>query len=179
MADVVARSTQPALGAIKLAWWRERLEELDEGKIPAEPRLRAVASELLPRGISGRDDAQLEESWALMLSDDPDQFIRGIASHGAILFGLAARLLGVPMNDHLLSAANSFVSANLARRGITEMAPQKLGRSRTCSPRKARPLTAMGALARRDIRTGGPPFEREGSPGRAWTLLKHRLTGVL
>ena len=51
MGDVVARSTEPALGAIKLAWWRERLEELDHGKVPAEPRLQAAAAELLPREI--------------------------------------------------------------------------------------------------------------------------------
>ena len=31
MADVVARSTEPTLAAIKLAWWRERLEELRTG----------------------------------------------------------------------------------------------------------------------------------------------------
>ena len=51
MGDVVARATQPALGAVKLAWWRERLEELDQGMVPAEPRLRAVAEQLLPRGV--------------------------------------------------------------------------------------------------------------------------------
>ncbi len=49
-ADVVMRLTQPALAAIKLAWWRERLEEMDKGSVPAEPRLAAVARELLPKG---------------------------------------------------------------------------------------------------------------------------------
>src|SRR5687768_14624161 len=57
MGDVVARATQPALGAVKLAWWRERLEEIDQGIVPAEPRLRAVAEHLLPRGISGTEIA--------------------------------------------------------------------------------------------------------------------------
>jgi 15-cis-phytoene synthase len=47
MGDVVAKATEPTLGAIKLAWWRERLEQLDEAKVPAEPRLRAAADELL------------------------------------------------------------------------------------------------------------------------------------
>jgi hypothetical protein len=27
------------------------------------------------------------------------------------------------------------------------------------------------------VRRGGPPFEAEGTPGRAWVLLRHRLTG--
>ena len=29
MAEIVATATQPALAAIKLAWWREALEKLD------------------------------------------------------------------------------------------------------------------------------------------------------
>jgi 15-cis-phytoene synthase len=44
---VVASSTQPALGAIRLAWWRDALERLDVSPPPPEPRLQAVARELL------------------------------------------------------------------------------------------------------------------------------------
>lgn len=178
MADVVTRSTEPTLAAIKLAWWRERLEDLDQGKVPAEPRLRAAATELLPRGISGADLSRLEESWALLLrTDDPTGFMRGVAGRGPAIFALAARLLGVPFDDRLHDAANSFVAADLARRRITEMPPQKLSRSRIRSTAKARPLTAFAAIARRDMRSGGPPFEPEAWPGRAWALLRHRLTG--
>ena len=55
LADVVTSSTQPALGAIRLAWWREALERLDTKPPPPEPRLQAVASELIPKGLaSGR-----------------------------------------------------------------------------------------------------------------------------
>ena len=50
LADVVATTTEPALGAIRLAWWRERLEDLDAGKLPpGEPRLSAIARQLLGR----------------------------------------------------------------------------------------------------------------------------------
>jgi len=178
MADVVSRSSQPTLAAIKLAWWRERLEELDEGKVPAEPRLQSAASELLTRGISGADLAGLEESWGLILrTDDQGVFMRGVASRGPVLFNMAARLLGMPMNDFVMDAANSFVAADLARRGMTCLGPQKIGRSKSRAPRRARPLTAFGALARRDMRSGGPPFEPEATPRRAWALLRHRLTG--
>ena len=38
------------------------MERLDANPPPPEPRLRAVAVELLPRGISGGDLARLEES---------------------------------------------------------------------------------------------------------------------
>src|SRR4051794_26644219 len=72
MGDVVARSTQPALAAVKLAWWRERLEELDTGSVPGEPRLQAASLHLLPRGISGVDLAQLEDGWATLLDETVD-----------------------------------------------------------------------------------------------------------
>src|SRR4051812_13606979 len=47
MGAVVAEATQPALAAIKLAWWRETLERLDRESAPPEPRLQAVQRELL------------------------------------------------------------------------------------------------------------------------------------
>jgi phytoene synthase len=178
MGYVVARATQPALAAIKLAWWRERLEELGQGLVPAEPRLQAVFSELVPRGISGEEVAELEQAWAQILrSDDQNIFVRGIASRGPILFKLAASILGVPNAGLIDDAANSFVAADLARRGITALPPLKIGRSRSRASKRARPLTALGALARRDIRSGGPPFEREGTPVRAWEVFRHWLTG--
>ena len=93
MADVVVRATQPALAAIKLAWWRERLEELDEGKVPAEPRLQQAANELLPRGVTGKMLAGLEDGWAALLEEPPD-VLRG-ELRGAQLFAIGSRLLGV------------------------------------------------------------------------------------
>src|SRR5215218_8523335 len=72
MAEVVASSSQPALGAIRLAWWREALERLDTNAPPPEPRLRAAAAELLSRGIRGADLAGLEDGWAALLDEHPD-----------------------------------------------------------------------------------------------------------
>ena len=98
-------STQPALGAIRLAWWREALERVDGGSPPPEPRLQAVASELLPRGISGQDLAALEDGWAALLDDEPDS--ERIAARGTKLFVIGARLLGA--DDPLLSPARTMV----------------------------------------------------------------------
>jgi phytoene synthase len=178
MADVVVRSTQPALGAIKLAWWRERLGELDDGKLPAEPRLQAAARELLGRGISGRDLAGLEEGWAAFLDVAPDAAV--LTEHGTRLFAIGARLLDVPFDDATIGAAGRlFIGVDAARRGLIDLAAGSPGRGGARIARRARPLTALAALAARDLRRGGPPFEDEGSPGRAWTLLRHRLTGRL
>ena len=172
MADVVAKASQPALGAIKLAWWRERVEELDQGKVPAEPRLQAAAAELLRRGIKGAELAELERGWAELLSDQPN--VEAAMERGAILFRLAARLLGAE-SEALDEAGRLFAAGGLKRRGF---AIAERGASPRIAHRARRRLTGLAALAARDLRRG-EPLEPEATPGRAWTLVRHRLTGRL
>ena len=178
MADVVARSTEPTLGAIKLAWWRERLEELDQGKVPAEPRLQAAARELLGRGISGASLAELEDGWLTLLEEQPDA--ERVGDRGAKLFALAATLLGAshPLID---PAGRLFAYQQVARRRLMAMhwpmdEIHRLSRGRF--PQPLRPVTALAALAARDSRRG-PVVEPEATPGRAFALIVHRLTGRL
>ena len=168
MGEVVAQSTQPALGAIKLAWWRERLEELDQGKVPAEPRLQAAANELLSRGLRGSDLAALEDGW-LALLEQPINAGRA-SDRGAILFGLAARLIADPAPD-LAGAGRLYAQGSLRRRGV-ELAGVEQNPVQPVSVR-FRCLTGLAALAKRDLHHREP----EGTPARAWTLFRHRLTG--
>jgi phytoene synthase len=169
MADVVAQSTQPALAAIKLAWWRERLEDLDDGKVPAEPRLQAAAEELLPRGVSGRELARLEDGWAALLDEEPDE--TRIAERGAQLFSLGAALLGGEASDDITWAGRLFAPIDVVRRGLSDAVPAQPDLRQVVIDRPLRPLTALSALALRG------PLEPEATPGRAWALLRHRLTG--
>lgn len=87
----------PELGAIRLAWWRERLDELDQGVAPpAEPRLQAVAAHLIPAGVKGAELSRLEDCWLQLLTPYPwgDPEVDAVANRGSILFAIAARLLG-------------------------------------------------------------------------------------
>jgi len=172
MADVVVQSTQPALGAIKLAWWRERLEELDEGKMPAEPRLQAVAAELLPRGISGADLAGLEQGWLELLQELPDP--ERAIERGALLFSLAARLVGGQPPDFLAAAGRLYAAGTLQRLGLVPQGAWAVTPMKVV-PRNFRRLTGLAALAKRDL----DRREGEATPARAWALLRHRLTGRL
>ena len=174
MAEVVARSTEPALAAIKLAWWREALERLDHAPPPPEPRLQAAAKELLPHGISGAELASIEPGWATLLDEWPESEL--ISKRGAILFQLGARLLRI--SDAGLSDAGAlYAQIDVARRGIDDSrsSADELGGLRF--PRHARPLSALAALAARDLRQPGLGWEPEATPGRAAALLWHRLTG--
>ena len=167
MGDVVAKATEPALAAIKLAWWRERLEELDAGKVPAEPRLAAAADELLTRSIAGASLAELEDGWAALLDADPDP--ERVAGRGARLFDMGSSLLGVA--DPMIELAGRLYA--LARLGHRPKVPPELAGHRF--PKPLRPLTGLAALAARDAMRPTP--EPQGTPGRALALLRHRLTG--
>lgn len=178
MAEVVTSSSQPALGAIRLAWWREALERLDTSPPPPEPRLQAVAAELLPHGVTGTELARLEDGWATLLDEQPD--VERIGTRGARLFAIASKLLGA--SDALLDAAGRLVAySEAAKKGATphywpmeEM--HMLSRHRF--PRRLRPLTALARLAARDVKQA-PAVEAEATPGRAAALLSHRLFGTV
>jgi len=178
LAGVVASSTQPVLGAIRLAWWREALERLDANPPPPEPRLQTVAAELLPRGVSGKELAGLEAGWAALLEEVPD--MAKVGERGALLFRLGARLLGVESIDETIGKAGRlFASVDVSRRGFAAIGSDGPGSTRTKVRGRLRPLTAFAALAARDLRRRGPPFEPEATPGRAVTLIRHRLFGIV
>jgi phytoene synthase len=174
MADVVLRAREPQLAAIKLAWWREQLQALDAGAPPAEPRLRAAAAELLSRGIAGAELARLEDGWLELLQPQPD--LGAIGRRGELMFEYAARLLGAA-DPGIASAGRLWALADLARRTGSEKWLRQDATPLTVR-RKLRPLGVMAALALRDRRRG-LPVEAEGTPGRSWTMIRHRITGRL
>ena len=178
LAEVVTSSTQPALGAIRLAWWREALERLDSSAPPPEPRLQAVASQLLPRGIAGSALAELEDGWAAMLEEVPD--IGRIGERGAKLFAIGAKLLG--SDDEMLKPAGRLYACELAKRRQLASVPCPTGEMLMLAghrfPRRLRPLIALARLAARDVKQA-PAIEPEATPGRAAALLSHRLFGTV
>ncbi len=177
MAEVVASSTQPALGAIRLAWWREALERLDHHPPPAEPRLQAAATELLPRGVTGKALAAIEDGYATLLDEEPDSDRLGTG--GAALFAVGATLLGAD-DARLAQAGRVHAFASAARRGLAaipdDAMPADLATTRF--PSALRPLTAFARLGARDVRRA-PKLEPEATPARAVALLSHRLSGTI
>lgn len=164
------------VGLIRLAWWREALERLDHSPPPPEPRLQAVAHELLSRGIAGSRLAEIEDGWVTLLDEQPDR--ARVRRRGAVVFSVGAQILGVRGQDDLLAKAGAtWALADVRRRGLssadeagTEPTPARFARA-------ARPLSALAALAWRDGASGARDLEQEGTPARALALLKHRFTG--
>ena len=176
LGEVVTSSTQPALGAIRLAWWREALERLDHSTPPPEPRLQAAAAELITLGVTGEKLAELEDGWATILDEEAD--LGRIAARGAKLFAIGAKLLGTD-DQRVETAGRLFAYAQVGRLGLlqpdryTEEFHLLAGHR---FPRQLRPLTALARLAARDVKQA-PTIEPEATPGRAAALLSHRLFG--
>lgn len=175
----MSSSTDPRLGAIRLAWWRERLDELERIESPAEPRLQAVVGELLPRGISGEALSQLEDAWLPVLEPFPwgEGQANGLRLRGRLLFGIGARLLGADVEDGQaagelwsLHDGASHCSDAQSRDFLVQEAALAASRLPLRVEPALRPLTILAALAAHSI----APVGRFGRGGAA---LKHRLTG--
>lgn len=189
MGDVVRSTTEPMLGPIRLAWWRERLEEIDEeATAPAEPRLQASERELLPRGVSGHDLARLEGGWLRLFDPFPwtVEVSEAIWFRGNLLFGLGAKVLG--RADERIQTAGGLWALVDAARHCTDAGSRRMLMDQACKfartagripfPSELRPLSMLAALAIRDCRRR-EPFEPEGTPARALHMLRHRLSGRL
>ena len=188
MADVLRTTSDPMLGQIRLAWWRERLEELDAGEAPAEPRLQAVRRELVSRGLKGSELARLERGWVALF--DPFPWDVGTAEaiwfRGRQLFAEGAQLLA--STDDTIEAAGGLWALVDAARHCSDAASREMllrqattfarGLAGARFPAAVRPLSMLAALAVRDCRDE-EPFEPEGTPGRAAAMLLHRVTGKL
>ena len=177
LAEVVAGTTEPQVGLIRLAWWREALERLDTDEPPAEPRLKAIADHCFPRGVTGAQLAEIEDGYAALLDGSGTERIERA---GAALFNAIAKLVGE--QDDRLDEAGAL--AMLARvRGLSETdvrasalkSMAKLGGHRFAKP--LRPVTLLARLAARDFLRKAP--EPEATPGRAFAMLSHRLSGIV
>ena len=189
MGDVVRSTSEPMVGQIRLAWWRERLEELDAGLgAPAEPRLQAVEKELASRGMKGSDLAGLERGWVRLFDQFPWEIgtSEAIWFRGRLLFAMAAQVIA-KTDDAIEGAGGLWALVDAARHCSDEASRRMLlHQARTFArglggvrvPPALRPLSMLAVLATRDV-TRGEPFEPEGTPGRAAAMLRHRLSGRL
>jgi len=165
-----------------MAWWRERLQELDAGAhVPPEPRLKAIKRQLIERGIGGGELAELEDGWLPLLEPFPwgEKVVQGVRHRGRVLFGIGAQLLRgdsesaeaagalwslVDVGRHCSDAESRALLCEAARASLEEV-PARL-------PSILRPLTILAALAAYDLRPGG-------RLGRIGVALAHRLRGSI
>ncbi len=189
LARLLATTSEPALGQIRLQWWREALQRLDSTPPPAEPVLEALAESVLPTGVSGAGLAAIVDGWDVLIESEQldaealEKFAKG---RGETLFALASTALGARAGDPLADAGRGWALADLSRHldrageaeSAREMAARHLEQAKHARwSANMRALGGMMLLARRDLalpRGVEPPV---GSPARLARLLWHRISG--
>jgi phytoene synthase len=182
--QVVASTSEPMIGLMRLAWWREALEKLDRDPAPAEPLLRLLADQLLPHGVTGAALAAIEDGWAALVDGepDPDAIARHGRERGRNLFAAGATLLGAE-RAKLAPAGEVWALVDLGHRhSNTQVRATALARANRLIadmpserwPRAARPLAALFVLATGDARV---EKRAQGSPRRLLRILALRITG--
>ncbi len=183
LGGVLATGREPKVSRIRLAWWREALERLDQASPPPEPVLAGVAAHVLPCGLTGAQLAKMEEGWLVLL--EPEVGMADLDFYadmrGGLLFRFSALLLG---EDGEVDAAGArWALIDLARRcaGVEDrQAAFAAARTRSSVdrwPKRLRPLGMLDRLAGRDLKRGPDAVEKQGAPARMLRMLRHRLTG--
>ncbi|KQS04783.1 hypothetical protein ASG11_11405 [Sphingomonas sp. Leaf357] len=188
LGQILRTTREPVVGQMRLTWWHEALTRLDSAPPPAEPVLRALAAEVLPRGVSGARLAGMIDAWEMLLdADTPDDAtLAGYAARGVILFEALGTVLGVPPDDPVAPAGRGWALADLARHvgdaAVASRAGAMAGPALAVATaatwsRNGRTLGALAHLARLDLAV--PPGQpiRRGAPRRVARLIYHRISG--
>jgi phytoene synthase len=155
LAGIVRGASEPLLGQLQLAWWRDQLALPVEKRPRGEPLLAVLAE------WRGEQKAlsDLVDGWELLLAESRLE-VAALASHGQARAGAmaaAARLLGAGRHaDEARRAGLGWALADLAGRlgqgeesaGARELAAQQDWNTARL-PRSLRPLTVLYGLARR------------------------------
>lgn len=189
LGGVVASTSEPMIGAMRLAWWREALEKLPQSPAPAEPVLQAVAMEITDGNPAmAAELAAMVDGWLALI--EVEQLDRhAIETHarerGGRLFDIAIRILGgdgdgavaarLGRGWALVDLASRLTQPD-ARDMALETASAELATSITGMAKEARPLAALAVLARRDA-ASGLRGRRPGAPLRQMRMLGTLLTG--
>jgi phytoene synthase len=177
---ILRTTSEPMVGQMRLAWWREALARLDVTASPAEPVLQAVARDALPLGATGGALARMVDGWEILLGDLGDDALTSHAiERGVVLFEQVGRVTGASPDDPLAPAGQGWALADLAANvGDAEVA----GRARVMATDAFRDMTgkrwsrrgrALGALSlAAQLALDGPP--------RPWWVARlawHRMSG--
>lgn len=190
MAAIVASAREPAIGAMRLLWWRDALVGLDDpnSPVPAEPLLGAIAATLLPAGLTGNRLSAIEEGWsALLEAAEPGEaeMEAHAAGRGGRLFTLSAALLGGGPDD-AARAGEGWALADLGHR-LRDLEARRFARTRAAErlggvdiarwPVMLKPLGMLVVLARQDAALPAEQLRRQGAPKRLFRALAYRVTG--
>lgn len=182
LARIVAATTEPMLGQMRLAWWRDTL-----GQTPAERPSGDQVLDAIGERWGGAEGALIAvvDGWERMLSEPPLQreaalaFVEGRAqglSALAALSGanaLVADKIRAAGRFWALADAASHIAQEAERQTLLELVRDLPVRMPLSAP--FRGVAVLGALAERAIKAGGTPMMA--GRGAALTALRAGLLG--
>ena len=181
-ADVVATTTDPRLGAIRLAWWRDRLEDLDSDRpIVQEPRIEAAWQHLIYEFTNGCILSEVATAWMALLDPFPwgEDVAEGLRERGRQLFWIGSRILGHDRAEAEAAGALWSLADGAFHCSDPDSREFLLGEARAAiaevprwMPRALRPLTVLTAVAAHDVL-------HSGRLTRVSAAMKHRLFGTI
>ncbi|TPE59574.1 hypothetical protein FJQ54_13945 [Sandaracinobacter neustonicus] len=182
---VVAEAREPMLAEIRLAWWREQLEQLSAGRLsPPQPLLRALRHDARPRGVDLAALSGIEEGFLPLLTEGRLDAAAMATARGAPLFrALATAVLGRPLVDSesrdAALAGTRWALAQLWRGGWGQAEARLSVLEPPAFPAAPvgplpLPLLLLDRLAADDWGRlqRGEPLARLASPGRQWVMAK-------
>jgi phytoene synthase len=186
LGQIVATTSEPMIGLMRLTWWREALEKLDlaDRRTPDEPLLRVLAEQVAPLFVSGGTLAAIEDGWSALIDEEDSErlLLRHGAERGRHLFAAAAAILGA--DDPRLPSAGAVWALTDLSFHHSSATLSAAARARAAAladdippgrwPTAARPLAALFALAVRDSRVGR---RVQAAPARLMRMLALRITG--
>jgi phytoene synthase len=180
LGNVLRTTSEPLVGQMRLAWWREALQGLDASGAPAEPVLQSLAAAVLPVGIETSALSAMVDAWEPLLGDIGTAAIDDHARlRGRALFTLAGGALCTATDDPVGDAGEGWALADLAANlsdpalagRAREDAVAKLTATRRSRwSRNGRTLGALALIADRRLSGAMPPTF-------VLRLARFRLTG--
>lgn len=165
LAKFVAQASEPLVGQLRLAWWREQLGKAPEGRACGDAILNSISANW---GAASRELVSLVDGWELMLGDTPlpESAAEEFASGRAAMFGGLAALAGC--KDSVEAARTNGRQWALADLLAHVSGPDSAARpAETLSiaqdrngrlPRRLRHLAILGSLGLRAVTRGGGPL---------------------
>ena len=191
LARIAEQVTEPMMGHIRLAWWREAIDELFAGKeARAHPGVAAMAGPIGRRAFGQADldaliDARATDLEPETLTSEAALYAHIDATAGKLATVASRRLDPTSPAEAVTDAMRAWGLAGLARNGrlpagweqgaLTARVDDCLQRSRAslrALPVAAFPAVAYAAFARDYVRGRDP-----GPLGKQFRLLKASLTG--
>lgn len=186
-------ASQPLVGEMRLAWWREALEEMFQGRpVRRHPVAQAVA-EAARRGTLPREDLEALVDGRLRELDPwplaEDEALAHVDATAGRLMALAARVLSPEADaDQTRHAARAWGLAGLNRLGgrlpfawsdtdirrRIDEALVRAGREARALPVEAFPAVAYAALAR-PYAAGSAPSELSKRIRLTWAVARGRV----